>query len=148
MSIKAKGFFAVDLLALCDEDMVDVWKEGIEMIKAIQEHMQYCTECREDFDVMLFGNFDEFEKILSHTPLSEWMCEKKPLVEEIGELQSKLSRGEIKLDTPCPASNFVEVLGGISARAQISVQPPVKFGSAEEEFRLFKKLIELEEVSE
>ena len=69
---------------------------------------------------------------------------KKTLVEEISEFQSKLSSGEIKLDTACPISHFVEVLGGISARAQIAQRYQRKFTTVEKEFRLFKKLIELE----
>jgi len=71
-----EGFFAAELLALRDEDLESVWQEGIEMIKAIQDHFKDCAECREDFDAMAYRDFDEFEKILSNTPLSEWICEK------------------------------------------------------------------------
>lgn len=75
-TIKKPEFFSSeDLAALTEKDMEDVWQEGIWMIQEIQEHHKHCEGCRFDFDTMAYRDFDEFERILSNTPLSEWICE-------------------------------------------------------------------------
>lgn len=74
--IKNQEFFSSeDLLALTEEDMEDVWAEGIWMIRVIQEHHKHCEKYRFGFNTMEYKNFEEFEKILSVTPLHEWIYE-------------------------------------------------------------------------
>jgi len=63
--------------------------------------------------------------------------------EKLEKLQSKMSQGTIKLDIPCGAEPMVELLGGISAQAQINLTKPGRFPQAEEAFVAAQRLIAL-----
>jgi len=56
----------------------DLREETEEMLRKIAEHLFVCEKCRGDFDAMLYEEetLIDFERILSQTKLSDWICEK------------------------------------------------------------------------
>lgn len=55
----------------------DLWDDSQEMFEQMAEHFETCEECRKEFDAMCYPEetLIEFEKNLSGTELSDWICE-------------------------------------------------------------------------